>query len=193
MPNLGTDFTIDLSSGDISCFSKTDVDWRVTMVDTGSHSMTGGRLGRLKDLISDNKFFLTYGDGVSNVNLDHLLEHHNAKKNLVTVTAVRPQARFGELSINDDSIVTDFVEKPQTDMGWINGGFFVIEPDFIDFIENDETVLEKEPLERAAKIGALGAFKHDGFWQCMDNVRDRDFLEELAKQDPLPWSRESLR
>ena len=122
-----------------------------------------------------------------------MLEHHNAKKNLVTVTAVRPQARFGELSINDDSIVTDFVEKPQTDMGWINGGFFVIEPDFIDFIENDETVLEKEPLERAAKIGALGAFKHDGFWQCMDNVRDRDFLEELAKQDPLPWSRESLR
>ena len=160
--------------------------WNVALVDTGLNSMTGGRLKRMKSYISKDPFFLTYGDGVADINLDELLDFHKKHKKMVTVTAVRPAARFGELKI-DNGLVKSFKEKPQTDQGWINGGYFVINASFIELIENDETILERAPLEIAAKNGELMAYKHEGFWQCMDTKRDRDYLESLIANDNAPW------
>ena len=143
--------------------------------------MTGGRLKRMKKFINNEPFFLTYGDGLCDVNLDELLLFHKSHGKLVTVTAVHPGARFGELLI-DNNEVKFFQEKPQTQKGWINGGYFIIEPEFLEFIENDNTILEKEPLEKASQMGQLMAFKHEGFWQCMDTKRDKDNLEVLLKE-----------
>ena len=148
--------------------------------------MTGGRLKRLKDLIGNERFLLTYGDGLSNININSLIEFHQDHGKMVTVSAVRPSARFGEINI-DGTKVINFKEKPQIQKGWINGGFFVIEPSFFDYIKNDETVLEAEPLENAAKDGELIAYKHDGFWQCMDTKRDQQILENLILNNKAPW------
>jgi glucose-1-phosphate cytidylyltransferase len=132
---------------------------------------------------------LTYGDGLSDIDLNRLLNFHKNHGKLVTVSAVRPSARFGELDIDKNGIVSSFKEKPQTEQGWINGGFFIIEPRFFEYIENDNTVLENEPLTRVANEGELVSFKHEGFWQCMDTKRDRDYLENLEKNERPPWKK----
>jgi glucose-1-phosphate cytidylyltransferase len=183
---INSDFTVDLGSGTISPIQVDDVDWKVTLVNTGLDSMTGGRVKRLKDLIGNETFMLTYGDGVANIDIDKLLKFHRSHGKMVTVTAVRPSARFGELELTND-VVKSFQEKPQMHEGWINGGFFVIEPAFFDLIKNDETLLEREPLEQAAKAGELMAFKHEGFWQCMDTKRDHELLELLWIKG-APWA-----
>ena len=183
---LNADFTVDLGTGVITPHQLDEVDWRVTLVDTGHSSMTGGRVRRMKPYIENETFLLTYGDGVSNVNLEELIAFHKNHGKLVTVTAVRPGARFGELQL-DNLQVTSFQEKPQLGQGWINGGYFVIEPGFFDLIAGDSTILEREPLEQAARMGELMAFKHEGFWQCMDTKRDRDNLEEMWRQGNALW------
>ena len=160
--------------------------WNVKTVDTGLKTMTGGRLKRLKNLLGDDTFMLTYGDGLANININKLVKFHKRNKKLVTVTAVRPPARFGYLKFRGEKII-GFKEKSQLDEGWINGGFFVMESNFLKFIKNDETFLEKSPLEKVANQGQLNAFKHRGFWQCMDTKRDKDYLEKLSKKKQLPW------
>tara|TARA_Y100000768_G_scaffold375956_1_gene347388 strand:- start:1832 stop:2602 length:771 start_codon:yes stop_codon:yes gene_type:complete len=162
-------------------------DIRITLADTGQDTLTGGRLKRLKEYIGNKTFMLTYGDGLSNVNFNELLTAHKQSKKLVTVTAVHPVARFGELKIDSNNNVISFKEKPQMQEGWINGGFFVIEPKIIDFIEGDSTIFEEEPLEKAARINQFHAFKHEGFWYCMDTQRDKDFLENIVAKGTPPW------
>ena len=160
--------------------------WKVNLVDTGQNTMTGGRLKRLKEVIGNETFMLTYGDGLSNINLKELLEFHKKNKKIVTVSAVRPPARFGFIKFKDDKVLS-FKEKSKLDVGWINGGFFVMEPKFLDYIKGDSTYLEREPLEKIAKEGNMCAFKHAGFWQCMDTLRDKIVLEELIKEGNHPW------
>ncbi len=154
--------------------------WKVDLVETGINTMTGGRLKRLRKIIGDKTFMMTYGDGLSNVNLKKLLKFHTKNKKLVTLTAVRPPARFGAIKITGKKVKL-FKEKDKVDEGWINGGFFVMEPKFLTYIKNDNTFLEKEPLERAGKNGELLAFKHNDFWQCMDTKRDKDNLEKILR------------
>ena len=183
---LNNDFSVNLASGDIEINQVNKLNWRVTLADTGLNTMTGGRLKKMKKYIGGDTFLLSYGDGISDVNIDKLLKFHKSHGKLITVTAVHPSARFGELVLDDNNIVRKFEEKPQTQKGWINGGFFVIEPDFLDLIDNEDTILEKEPLERASLSGQLMAFKHEGFWRCMDTKRDRDSLQKLWKRGELP-------
>ena len=180
------DYTVNLSSGQISMNSNGDLDWKVTLVDTGLNTMTGGRIKRLSEVLKGQKFMLTYGDGVADVDITKLVKQHNESKSLVTLTAVRPTARFGELSLDND-LVTAFQEKSQLNVGWVNGGFFVCEPQLLDFIEDDTIMLEREPLESIVKDSGLGAFKHYGFWQCMDSKRDRDLLQSLCDEGKRPW------
>ena len=163
-------------------FNKKFFDWNINLIETGKNTMTGGRLKRLKKYIGEETFMMTYGDGLSNINLKKLLKFHKKNKKLVTLTAVRPPGRFGALKLNGKR-VSYFKEKSRLDEGWINGGFFVMEPEFIKFIKNDNTFLEREPLERATKKRQLMAFKHTGFWKCLDTKRDRDELEVLFLKD----------
>ena len=159
-------------------FNKKFFDWNINLIETGKNTMTGGRLKRLKKYIGEETFMMTYGDGLSNINLKKLLKFHKKNKKLVTLTAVRPPGRFGALKLNGKR-VSYFKEKSRLDEGWINGGFFVMEPEFIKFIKNDNTFLEREPLERITKKRQLIAFRHTGFWKCMDTKRDRDELEDI--------------
>ena len=184
-PLLDRDFTVDFQTGNIETNSSSLLDWKVTLVDTGVDSLTGTRLKLLKPYLQDDTFMLTYGDGLSDININHLLRHHKNQSKLVTVTAVRPPARFGELILSNDS-VTQFCEKPQLHEGWINGGFFIMEPAFIDLIPEQNVMLEREPIDTLVQLGELAAFKHHGFWQCMDTKRDRDLLEKLYLDNP-PW------
>ena len=184
--SLNSNFTVDLSSGKVDPHQTDAADWRVTMVDTGLQSMTGGRVKRLQSFVGNEPFMLTYGDGVADIDLDALLKFHNSHGKMVTVSAVHPGARFGELML-DNGQVKSFQEKPQMGQGWINGGFFIIQPDFFDLFANDETILEREPLEKVAQMGELMAYKHDGFWQCMDTKRDRDMLEDLWQHGLALW------
>ena len=183
---LNSDFEIDLKSGDLNIFSTDTIDWKVNLVSTGEYTMTGGRLKRMKNYIGDESFLLTYGDGLSNVNINDLIKFHKSHGKLVTITAVRPAARFGELEIINNN-VKNFKEKPQLHQGWINGGFFVIEPEFFNYLDDDSTVLEQSPLEKLAADGQLMAYLHDGFWQCMDTKRDRYMLQELLISGNAPW------
>ena len=160
--------------------------WNINLIKTGSNSMTGGRLKRLQKIIGNERFMLTYGDGLSNINISELIAFHKKHGKLVTVSAVRPPARFGALQINGSEVI-NFKEKSQLDESWINGGFFVIEPEFFEMINGDETVLEKEPLEQAASMKELMAYKHEGFWQCMDHKLDKDLLDEMCKKGNAPW------
>ena len=185
---LNADFTVDLGTGVVNSHQLDEVDWKVTLVNTGQHSMTGGRVKRMKSFIGNETCLLNYGDGLSNVDLDQLIKFHKSHGKLVTVTAVHPGARFGELEIKGEQ-VTSFQEKPQTRQGWINGGYFVIEPEFFELIEGDHAILEREPLEQTAQMGELMAFKHEGFWQCMDTKRDRDNLEVFWSSGKAPWKR----
>jgi len=182
---LNSDFSVDLTSGNVSNIKKNDIDWRVNLIDTGEDSLTGGRVKRLQKHIGNEPFMLTYGDGLANIDLDKLLKFHKKHGKLITMSAVRPTARFGEIFTSGDK-VTSFLEKPQLQDGWINGGFFVIEPEFFDYIKDDSTMLEREPLEKAVKEEQLMVFRHQGFWQCMDSKRDKELLEKLSGKN-APW------
>ena len=184
--SINSDFSIDLSSGKMKIHNTNGLDWKVTLVDTGQDSMTGGRVKMMQPFIGEEPFMLTYGDGVADINIDALVAFHQNHGKMVTVTAVHPAARFGELEIEGDR-VKSFQEKPQVNKGWINGGFFICQPDFFDLIKDDSTILEREPLENAAQQNQLIAYKHEGFWQCMDTRRDKDLLEELWQSGKASW------
>ena len=160
--------------------------WKIELVDTGVETLTGGRIKKLKNILGEKTFFLTYGDGVSDVNIKDLLKFHRTKGKLMTVTAVRPPARFGSLTLEGNKVI-DFNEKIDKGDNWINGGFFVVEPEIFKFIKDDQTILEKEPLEKISKNGDLVAFLHKGFWQCMDHKIDKVRLDELCKNKKIPW------
>ena len=162
-------------------FKRKKYNWKINLINTGLKTMTGGRLKRLKKIIGNQTFMMTYGDGISNINIEKLIKFHRKNKKLVTLTAVRPPARFGAIKIKGNNVKL-FKEKDKVDEGWINGGFFVMEPEFLNYIKNDKTFLEKEPLEIIGKKGQLLAYKHDDFWQCMDTKRDKDLLEKILKK-----------
>jgi len=182
-----SDITVDLKAGRVTYEQESPVDWRVSLIDTGESTETGGRLHRLAPRIRpDGTFMMTYGDGVSDINLKSLLEFHRKHGRLATVTAVRPPARYGTMRFDGDQVV-EFQEKPQTGEGWINGGFYIFEPGVLDYIPEDYTILERAPLERLAQDGQLMAYRHEGFWQCMDTVRDKVRLETLWESGSPPW------
>lgn len=182
-----SDYQIDLATGKVEFLKKINANWKVSLIDTGAESMTGGRVLALKDYLGDEEnFMLTYGDGVCDVNIKSLVDAHVKSKKLATVTAVRPTARFGEMTLSGGQ-VTSFAEKPQTQVGWINGGFFVFNRKVVEYIEDDQTVLEKGPLERLTAEGQLNAFTHDGFWQCMDTLRDKIYLDTLIENKQATW------
>ena len=183
---LNSDLRIDLASGKVDTSRNGGEDWTVELIETGRWTNTGGRIKRLAPYLGNETFMLTWGDGVSNVNLDDLLAFHRRHGKLATVTAVRPPARFGKLDLEGDVVVA-FSEKPQLEEGWINGAFFVLEPEVFDYIDDDETQFEKEPLERLAKDGQLMAFLHDGFWQCMDTLRDKVHLRQMWEAGSPEW------
>jgi len=185
--SLNNDFSVNLKSGKIKFNDIIEENWNINLTDTGLNTMTGGRLLRLKEnLKNEETFMLTYGDGVSNVDLTRLLKFHKSHGKIATVTAVRPPVRFGELIINDNK-VEEFAEKPQAGKGWINGGFFVFNKEIFNYIENDSIMLEREPLEKLSKLGELMAYKHDNFWQCMDTIREKEILEGLLNSNSAPW------
>lgn len=186
-----SDVTFEFDGLNKSCFyHQTNVEpWRVTLCDTGLNTMTGGRIKRIKKYIGNEPFMLTYGDGVSDVDIDKLLEFHNSHGKMVTVTSVRPTGRYGALEIDDTQHVRGFIEKPKGGEGWISGGFFVCQPEIFDYIDGDATVFEREPLERASRESRLMAYQHSGFWGCMDSMRDKDTLEELWNNGNAPWKR----
>ena len=183
---LSSDLTVNLSNGDVRFHQGSQSDWTVQLIDTGLHTLTGGRIKRLAPYVGNETFMLTWGDGVSDVNLHELLSFHRSHGKLATLTAVRPTARYGHLKLEDD-IVEEFSEKPQTMEGWINGAFFVLEPGVFDYIEGDEIQWEKEPLERLARDGQLMAYRHTTFWQCMDTLREKHILENYWRSGNAPW------
>lgn len=179
---------IDLSDGSMKLLDPIREPWKVTLVDTGESTMTGGRIKRARPYIGDDTFLLTYGDGVSNVDIDALVQAHKEEDSLVTLTAVQPPGRFGALSLGESQTrVSRFLEKPEGDGAWINGGYFAVEPEAIDYIDGDEISWEQEPLSSIADQGKLCAYKHNGFWQPMDTLRDKHYLESLWKDRAAPW------
>ncbi len=183
---LDGSLSVDLSSGNVQRHEKESEDWVVHLMDTGQDTLTGGRVKRLEPLLRESTFMATYGDGVSNIDLHDLLSFHRAHGRIGTVTAVRPPSRFGGL-VFDGDMVAAFTEKPQIGEGWINGGFLVLEPAIFDYLEGDNSSLEAEALERLAADGQLAAYRHDGFWQCMDTLRDKRLLEKLWQEGKPPW------
>lgn len=182
---LNSDFTVDLATGNLSLSQTARLDWRVTLIDTGLNTMTGGRIKRLQKFIGNESFMLTYGDGVSSIDLDSLKNFHKENGKAVTLSAVRPPARFGELSLTGN-IVSSFEEKPQLQDGWINGGFFICEPRVFDYIDDDQEMFEREPMKKIVKNKELAAYKHEGFWYCVDTKRDLDNLQSLW-ENGAPW------
>jgi glucose-1-phosphate cytidylyltransferase len=183
--SLQSDLTVSLASGSVTMRNGVADDWTIDLVDTGQETGTGGRIKRLAPYVGDETFMLTWGDGVSNIDLARLLAFHRSHGKLATLTAVRPPARFGHLELDGECVV-EFSEKPQLGEGWINGAFFVLEPGVFDYIEGDDTQWERQPLERLAEAGQLMAYRHESFWQCMDTLRDKKLLEELWS-DGAPW------
>jgi glucose-1-phosphate cytidylyltransferase len=182
-----SDVTFDFANGNtMKVHNNFAEPWTVTLIDTGLATMTGGRLLRIKDHIDSETFMMTYGDGVANVDINQLVAFHKENKSIATMTAIRPSGRFGILDIEQNKI-TAFREKSQDDTGWINGGFMVFQKEIFDYIEGDQTTLERAPLETLASQGELTAYKHHGFWQCMDTMRDKQLLEELIEKDQAPW------
>jgi len=161
--------------------------WKVTLVDTGLNTMTGGRIKRVKDYVGDEAFLMTYGDGVSDVDINKLVDFHKKSGGIATLTAIQPGGRFGTLDIDDSCCITSFAEKHKDDGGWINGGFMILEPEIHNYIDSDSTIFERSPLEVLAKKGKLNAYMHDGFWQCMDTLRDKLYLENLIEEKKAPW------
>ena len=185
--SLNSNLTVNLKAGRVDMHDTDGIqDWTIQLIDTGLNTMTGGRIKRLQPYIGNETFMLTWGDGVSTVDLNRLLAFHRSHGRLITMTAVRPPARYGHLEF-DGNRIREFTEKPQTAEGWINGAFFVVEPQVFDYIDGDDTQFEKEPLERLAADGELMAYKHDGFWQCMDTRRDKYTLEKLWDSGEAPW------
>ena len=183
-----SDFTFNLrENNQMQVHSNVSEPWSVTIVDTGLNTMTGGRIKRVKDYIGHEPFLLTYGDGVADVNIKELVEYHKQKGHIATLTAVQPGGRFVVLDIASNNQIEFFREKNKDDGGWINGGFMVLEPEIFKYIKDDTTVFEKEPLETVAKMGELDAFMHSGFWQCMDTLRDKNYLEDLLEKHQAPW------
>lgn len=180
-----SDITIDIQKNNLEIHSSNVEPWKITLVDTGENTMTGGRIKRISNYVDDT-FCLTYGDGVSNVNIQKLIDFHQKNKFIGTLTAVQPPGRFGILEIEQNN-VSRFQEKPSGDYSWINGGFFVFEPSIMDYIQDDNTVFERTPLETLSKNGQLGAFKHTGFWQSMDTIRDKNYLESLWTSNQAAW------
>ena len=181
-----TDYVIDLKDGCRTVVNCNTIDWRVGLIDTGLETMTGGRILRLQRWLRDEPFMVTYGDGVGNVDIASLIRFHRSHGKIATVTAVRPPSRFGGLEMCGD-MVTEFSEKPQTGEGWINGGFFVLEPEVFDYISGDQAILERETLERLAQDRQLMAYRHEGFWQPMDTLREKQLLESLWAGGKAPW------
>ena len=182
-----SDVTLDMKNDEIKVHSKNTEPWKVTLVDTGEDTMTGGRLKRVRSHLGNEKFCFTYGDGLANININELIKSHELARKSATLTAVQPPGRFGSLTFFDDNTISAFREKPQGDGGWISGGFFVLEPEVLDRIEGDRTVWEQEPLKSLAYDKQLNAYKHEGFWRPMDTLRDKNSLEELWQKDDAPW------
>ena len=183
-----SDVTFDMKNNSMEVHHKFVEPWKITLVETGLDTMTGGRLKRIKEYLDNDTFCFTYGDGLSDINISDLVSFHKKEKTLATATAIQPPGRFGILEINKNKI-TNFTEKPAGDGSWINGGFFVLEPQIFDYIENDKTVWEKEPLEKLAANDQLSSYKHNGFWQPLDTLRDKNFLEEMWKTGKAPWKK----
>ncbi len=184
--SLSGNLTVDLKKGKVISRSETPLEWTVDLVETGLSTLTGGRIKQLAEHLGNETFMLTWGDGVSDIDLNELLEFHRSHGKLATVTAVRPPARYGHLKIANRQII-EFTEKPQIGEGWINGAFFVLEPGIFEYIEGDDTMWEKEPLENLARDGQLMAYQHEGFWQCMDTLREKGILEDLWASGKAPW------
>jgi len=183
-----SDITFDLRKNDMKVRQNGTEPWTVSLVDTGEKTMTGGRIKRVKEYIGNETFCLTYGDGVTDVNIKELIDFHRDQKALATLTAVQPPGRFGAFNLDrDQNKIITFKEKPQGDRAWINGGFFVLEPEVLDYIEGDSTIWEREPMEKLAHDEMLSAYKHYGFWQPMDTLRDKIVLEELWQSEKAPW------
>ena len=183
--SYSSDLEVDLKNGEVSFSNQVSEDWKVSLINTGINSMTGGRLFRLRDKLKET-FLMTYGDGVSDVDLQKLLKFHKSHGKIATVTAVIPSARFGGMHV-DAGKVLNFKEKPQSGSGWINGGFFIFEPTIFDYLDDDTTVLEREPMEKLVNDGELMAYQHHGYWQCMDTIRDRESLQEIWASGNAPW------
>lgn len=183
-----SDITLDFSKGnEMTVHNNFAESWKVTLIDTGHNTMTGGRIRRVRDYIGDEPFMLTYGDGVSDINLSELESFHNAHGKTATLTAIQPGGRFGTIEICENNEIARFAEKNKEDGGWINGGFMVLNPEVFDLLKDDSTVFEKAPLEKLAESGQLCAYKHHGFWQCMDTQRDKQLLEDLWMKGNAPW------
>ena len=183
-----SDVTFDMRFNQMNVHTGNAEPWKVTLVDTGASTMTGGRLRRVREYLGNETFCFTYGDGLSNVDVTKLVEFHKAQKTLATLTATQPPGRFGAIALGEEQTkITSFHEKPGGDGAWINGGYFVLEPEVIDYITEDATVWEEEPLQKLAHDGQLSAFKHDGFWQPMDTLKDKNKLEKLWQSGQAPW------
>ena len=183
-----SDVTFDFTcNNEMTVHNNSSEPWKVTLVDTGLNTMTGGRVKRVKDYIGDEAFMLTYGDGVADVDINALVAFHQAHQKIATLTAIQPGGRFGMLEIKDNQQIREFKEKSKEDGGWINGGFMVLEPEIMNYIKGDSTVFERYPLESAASAGQLVAYRHTGFWQCMDTMRDKELLENLLQKGQAPW------
>ena len=186
---INSDITFDFRNNTVCTHSNSSESWNVTISDTGLNTLTGGRVKRIdKYLGNDDTFCLTYGDGVSDVPIDKLVDFHNRSGKIATITAVHPESRFGIMDMSNNDVLS-FREKKTEDAGWINGGFMVLNRDIMDYIEGDQTTLEQEPLENLAKDGELNAFKHNGFWQCMDTLRDKEKLQKMWESNSAPWKK----
>ncbi len=184
-----SDVTFDMRTGEMTVHQSTTEPWRVTLIDTGADSLTGGRIKRIQDYVDDETFMLTYGDGLSDVDLPALLEFHRSHGKKATVTAVQPVGRFGAMNLSNECAVQAFQEKPEGDGGWINGGFFVLEPSVFDYIEGDQTIWEREPLEQLSDECELMAYRHEGFWMPMDTLRDKTALDGMWEDGTAPWKK----
>ena len=183
------DIKIDLENNEVKVTKKRQEKWQIELIESGLKTMTGGRLKYIKDYIKGEKFFLTYGDGLADININSLLEFHETHKKKATVSAVQPPGRYGSIQFQNDELVSEFVEKPSGDGNWMNGGFFVCEPSVLDQISGDESIFEVETLSRLAETNELVAYKHDGFWACMDTARERENLDNLWEQNKAPWKK----
>ncbi|OHB58198.1 MAG: glucose-1-phosphate cytidylyltransferase [Planctomycetes bacterium RBG_13_44_8b] len=182
-----SDVTINMANNEIEIHTTTSEPWKVTLIDTGSETMTGGRLKRIEKYVEGKTFIMTYGDGVGDVNIPKLVKSHENRKKIATLTAIQTAGRFGLLDIDKKSNINSFLEKPKTEGTWINAGFFILEPQVFNYIEGNSTTWEREPLENLAKDGQLNAYKHNGFWMCMDTLRDKIELEKIWQSGKVPW------
>ncbi len=183
------DISIDLQNNDLKILDKSSENWKITLIDTGDETMTGGRLKRIQKYLGNESFLFTYGDGLADIDIEKLIKFHKSNGKLVTLSAVQPPGRYGSVNIEKDSLISSFHEKPKGDGYWVNGGFFVLEPEAINYIKGDKTIWENEPLKNLAKDGQLAAFKHHGFWQPMDTLKDKNFLNDLWLRGKAPWAK----